>query len=219
MRRATAIVLAILLATAVAGPASADGGGHGAGKGFVQPNAKVHGYSLEQLAIAWNTYAFGTPAPENPLLTNRCEPSPTDPRIWFVPVSIGGDYEVDCQVPTGAFLVATPAGYFCEPIEAGGSSTAALLACATNGFATLTFVQVVLDGRQAKHLDRYVVTTPRIELAGPNLLSEDATPIIDKGIYVVVKPLRPGSHTLRLYDEFGSLAFGVTVNLTVTSRR
>ena len=67
-----------------------------------------------------------------------------------MPVSIGGDYEVDCAVPTGAFLVATPAGYFCEPVEAGGSSTAALLTCATNGFSTLTFVEVLLDGRRAK---------------------------------------------------------------------
>ncbi|HEX6868441.1 MAG TPA: hypothetical protein VF119_06530 [Candidatus Limnocylindrales bacterium] len=36
-------------------------------------------------------------------------------------------------------------------------------------------------------------------------------------VYVVIKPLRPGSHTVRLYGEFGSaLAFGVTVNPTVT---
>ena len=216
MRRATAIIPAILLVMALAGPAAADGGGHGAGKGFVPPNARIHGSSLEQLAIAWNSYAFGTPAPENPLITPRCEQSPTDKRIWFVPVSIGGDYEVDCEVPTGAFLVATPAGYFCEPVEAGGSSTAALLTCATNGFSTLTFVEVLLDGRRAKNLDSYVVTTPRIELAGPNLLSDDPTPLIDKGIYVVIKPLTPGSHTLRLYDEFGALAFGVTVNLTVS---
>ena len=216
MRRASAIIPAILLAMALAGPAAADGGGHGAGKGFVPPNAQIHGSSLEQLAIAWNRYAFSTAAPENPLITPRCEQSPTDERIWFVPVSIGGDYEVDCEVPTGAFLVATPAGYFCEPVEAGGSSTAALLTCATNGFSTLTFVEVLLDGRQAKNLDRYVVTTPRIELAGPNLLSDDPTPIIDKGIYVVIKPLTPGSHTLRLYDEFGALSFGVTVNLTVS---
>ena len=170
MRRATAIIPAILLAMALAGPAAADSGGHGAGKGFVPPNARIHGSSLEQLAIAWNIYAFATPAPENPLITPHCEQSPTDARIWFVPVSIGGDYEVDCEVPTGAFLVATPAGYFCEPVEAGGSSTAALLTCATNGFSTLTFVEVLLDGRHAKNLDRYVVTTPRIELAGPNLL-------------------------------------------------
>jgi hypothetical protein len=216
MRRATALIVATFLALAIAGPVSAQGGGRGAGKGFAQPNVRVHGHSMVELAVAWNRYAFSTPAPDNPLINPRCEQSSTDKKIWFVPVSIAGDYEVDCQVPTGAFLVATPAGYFCEPIEAGGSSTAALLTCATNGFATLTVVQVLLDGREANNLDRYVVTTPRIELDGPNLLSDDPTPIIDKGIYTVIKPLRPGSHTLRLYDEFGpELTFGVTVNLTV----
>ena len=40
---------------------------------------------------------------------------------------------------------------------------------------------------------------------------------MDKSIFVVVKPLSRGRHTIRLYDEFASLDFtaGITINLTV----
>src|SRR4249919_2760055 len=106
MRRLTAATVAIFLALAIAGPVSAHGGkGHGAGPGFVPPNARVHGFTLKQLSTAWNTWSFATPEADNPIVNGRCEQSPIDKKIWFLPVSLGGDYEVDCQVPAGAFLV------------------------------------------------------------------------------------------------------------------
>ena len=213
MRRLTAIALATILVLAVAGPASA----HGAGRGFLPPNAKAHGHTLTDLSVEWNIWALGTPGDVNPLLANRCEQSSFDKKIWFMPVSLGGDYEVDCQVPSGAFLVITPGGWFCDIAEAGGSSDAALRSCVVNGFALLTKVEVALDGRAAKHLDRYIVTTPRFELPGPNLLTEDPTSAMNKSYFLIVKPLSRGEHTLRMYDEFGSLDFtaGVTINVTV----
>ena len=81
---------------------------------------------LKQLAIAWNSYALAS-APEYPLITPRCEQSPTDKRIWFGPDSIGGDDEVDCEVPTGAFLVATPPATSVNPSR---RAAAALRRCA-----------------------------------------------------------------------------------------
>ena len=217
MRRTTAIITATFLALAIAGPVSAHGGGHGAGKGFLPPKAKVHGYTLTQLATAWNDWAFRTPPADNPLVAARCEQSSFDKKIWFLPVSLGGDYPADCEVPDGAFLVATPAGYFCDIAEAGGSSTQALRTCVDNGFELLSFAEVILDGRQAKHLDSYVVTTDRIELPGPNFLTATPTSIMDKSIFVVIKPLHKGSHTVRLYDEFDAFGFtaGITFNVTV----
>ena len=132
-------------------------------------------------------------------------------------MSLGGDYPADCEVPAGAFLVATPAGYFCDVVEAGGSSTKELLTCVDNGFDLLSFAEVILDGRAAKHLDKYVVTTDRIELPGPNFLTATPTSIMDKSIFVVIKPLHKGTHTIRLYDEFDAFGFtaGITFNVTV----
>lgn len=213
MRRLTTMVLATILVLAVAGPASAQR----AGRGFLPSNAKVHGYTLADLSVAWNIWGFGSPEAVNPNVNPRCEQSPFDSKIWFLPVSFGGVGELDCDIPLGAFLVVTPGGYFCEPVEAGGSTEAEMQACAEAGFELLTKVEVALDGRSATQLDRYVVTSPRIELPGPNLLSADPTTVVDTSYFLVVHPLSRGRHTLWAYDEFAAFDFtaGFTFNFTV----
>ena len=215
MRRLAMAVTTTVLILAVAGPASA---AQPAGRGFVPPNAKVHGHTLTELAAAWNIWGFGGTEDVNPLVNPRCEQSPFDPKIWFTPVSFGVDEELDCDIPAGAFLVLTPGGYFCDPVEAGGSSEAELRACAVAGFEFLSYVEVVLDGRSATNLDRYILTSPRIELPGPNLLSAEATFIVDKSYFMVLHPLSRGQHTLRAYDEFDEFDFqaGFTFHITVS---
>jgi hypothetical protein len=213
MRRLTAVLTAAILAIALAGPASAANGGHG----FMPPNARAHGHSLTQLAAAWDLWAFGTAADDNPLLAKRCEPSPLDSRVWFLPVSLGGDYAVDCAIPNGAFLVLTPGGYECSAAEGNGSTQTELQACADAGFALITEVELALDGAPVKHLERYVVTSPIVSLPGSNLLSDDPTPSLIKGYFLVLAPLSHGQHTLRAFDAFASIGLtaGITYNITV----
>jgi hypothetical protein len=213
MRRLSALAIAMALVLTIAGSASA----HDAGRGFLPPHARVHGQNLRQIAGDWLQWGFGSPADTNPLLANRCEQDPNDKHIWFLPVSLGGDYAIDCHVPSGVFLVVTPGGYECSEAEGNGSTKAELKACVDEFFADLSHVELALDGRAAKHLDRYVVTTPMIQLAGPNLLSDNATSSMDKGYFVVIAPLSRGKHTVRAYDEFAAFDFtaGITMNITV----
>lgn len=216
MRRLTTAALATILTLGLAVPVSA--AGPNAGRGFLPPHARVHGHTLTELASAWDAWAFGTPADVNPLLANRCEPSPIDPKIWFMPVSLGGDYDIDCAVPVGAFIVVTPGGYECSEAEGNGSSEADLRACADYWFSFLNVVEVTLDGRAARHLDRYVVTTAVSQLPGPNLLGDEPTPSLMKGYFVVINPLSRGTHTLRAYDEFAVdpvFTAGITIHLSV----
>ena len=81
------------------------------------------------------------------------------------------------------------------------------------------YVELALDGRAATHLDRYVVTSSLVQLPGPNLLSDEPTPSMDKGYFVVIAPLSRGKHTVRAYDEFAvaDFAAGVTMNITVVN--
>lgn len=213
MRRLSALAIAMALVLTIAGSASASG----AGRGFVPANARVHGESLTQIAGDWLQWGFGSPAETNPLLANRCEADPNDAHIWFLPVSLGGDYAIDCQVPSGVFLVVTPGGYECSEAEGNGSTAAELQACVDRFFAELNHVELALDGRQATHLDRYVVTSDLVQFAAPNLLSDEATPSMDKGYFVVIAPLSKGKHTVRAYDEFAAFDFtaGITMNITV----
>ena len=215
MRRpaTTAIAAVLLILLAAAGPASAVT----AGRGFLPANAKVHGHTLTELSAAWNIWGFGGAEEDNPLVNPRCEQSPLDPKIWFTPVSFGTVDDLDCEIPLGAFLVVTPGGYFCDPVEAGGSTEAELRACAVAGFEFLSYVEVILDGRPATNLDRYIVISPRVALPGPNLLSDDPTFVVDKSYFLVVHPLSRGEHTLRAYDEFDEFNFsaGFTYHITV----
>ena len=214
MRRLTASAIAFVLVLAIVGPASA---GHGAGRGYMPANAKVHGHTLSEIGGMWTEWGFNSPADVNPLVANRCEQSPTDKKMWFLPVSLGGDYAVGCDVPDGAFIVLFAGGYECSEAEGNGSTEAELTTCAAAGFDLLTLIQVSLDGKPAKHLDRYVVTTPLVELPGPNLFGVDPTPSVTKGYFLILRPMKHGAHTLRAYDEFASIPFtaGITYNITV----
>jgi hypothetical protein len=107
VRRLTDIAAAIVLSLVLASPAFA-AGGHGGG--FLSPYARAHGHTLVELATAWAIWGFSTPADDNPLVARRCEQRPLDARIWFLPVSFGGEEEANCTVPEGACLVFTAGG-------------------------------------------------------------------------------------------------------------
>jgi hypothetical protein len=217
MRRLTAIGLALMLSIIIAGPAAAAGGGHGK---FLSPHARVHGHTLADLAAAWAIWGLGTSADDNPLLAGRCEQSPIDPRIWFLPVSFEGEVHVDCTVPKGAFLVYTAGAYECSEAEGNGSTEAQLRACADEGFATFTTIEASVDGKQATDVGRNVVTSPLYELPGPNLFSDEATPSLIKGVFMVVRPLKPGEHTVRGFAEATGNGFsaGMTYHITVPKK-
>jgi len=172
-----------------------------AAPGFLPANAKPHGQSLVELATAYMAWGLSAPPDVNPLLNPRCEQSTIDPHIWFVPVSLGGELEVTCDVPQGSFLVILAGGVECSEAEGSGSTEGELLDCVEAGFATITNVEVTLDGNAAT-LDDYVVTTLFDVLPPDNVFSADPTPTMTKGYFLVTTPLSRGTHMLRTFDEF-----------------
>lgn len=218
MRRIrSALLAAVLLCLLVAQGASAS---KPATRGLLPPSARPLGYSLTQLATAWNVWAFGTAADVNPLLAVRCEPSPLDPRIWFLPVSLGGEYQDTCNVPQGAFLLFNPGGSECSNMEAEpffGADEADLLSCVNETFELLTYLEITFNGKTVKDLDSYIVTTPLTHLPANNLLSSEPALSRDKGFFLVIAPLSRGTHTLHAYDEFfdGAFKAGITYTINV----
>ena len=215
MRTARRSILAFTLAVLVAAPVSAAGP---ATRGFLPAEARPLGYTLTELATAWNVWAFGTAPGDNPLLAVRCEQSPLDPRIWFLPVSLGGEWETTCTVPRGAFLLMNPGGSECSNVEPEpffGADEADLLACVNETFEYLSYVEVTFNGQTTTDLDDYIVTTPLTNLPANNLLSADPALSRDKGYFMVVHPLSPGIHTLRAYDEFEVLEFEAGITYTI----
>jgi hypothetical protein len=188
--------------------------------GFLPPNARVHGHSLVDVASAYTLWGFGTSAEVNPLVAGRCERSPIDPNVWFLPVSFGGESQATCQVPPGSFLVATPGFIECSSIEPApffGADENALHACVDGWFEELNFAQVILDDRPVTNLNDYALTTNLVTLPPNNLISPDSGLSLSKGYFLVIPPLSRGTHTLRLYDEFQSMGFqaGITITIVV----
>ena len=211
----TTLLLAALLALVTAPAASA---ARPAIRGFLPANARPHGHSLVDISTAFNQWLYGTPAESNPNLEGRCEQSPLDPKIWFLPVSLGGESEVTCEVPTGAFLALTPGGWECsnlEPEPFFGANEAELRECVDEGFDLLSYVEVTFNGKTVTNLDAYVITSRLDTLPPNNLLSPNAGLTMDKGYFVVLHPLSPGTHILRAYDEFEALGFQAGITYTI----
>jgi hypothetical protein len=218
MRRFRAVLVLATALTLVAAPVA--NAAKPATRGFLPANARVHGHTLTELAQAWNVWAFGTSAEDNPLLAIRCEQSSIDPKIWFLPVSLGGEYETTCEVPAGTFLLMNPGGSECsnlEPEPFFGADAADLLACVNETFPLLTYIEVTFNGKTVTNLDQYLITTPVYDLPANNLFSADPGLSRDKGYFMVIHPLSRGEHTLRAYDEFESFDFvaGITYTIVV----
>jgi len=180
------------------------------------PQAHVNGASLVDLAVAWTDWAW-QPPDTSPLLNPRCEASGIG-KIWFAPVSIDVAQELDCTLPPGGKLLITPGGYECSTAEGNGETLAELTDCAETNFANeICCAQVIIDGRELTNLDPYEFTTPGQMLAGPNLFGEDPTLSIERGWFILLRPMSVGQHEVFIYDEapnFG-LVFSTTMHITV----
>jgi hypothetical protein len=211
-----AVIAGTLLAAL--GGSSVSAGGP-ATRGFLPGNAHPFGHSMTDLAQAWNVWAFGS-SEDNPIVAVRCEQSPIDPRIWFLPVSLGGEYFNECDVPQGAVLLLHAGGSECSNVEAEpwyGADDADLLACVDETFEYLTYIEVTFNGKTETNLRDYIVTTPLTVLPEDNLFSPDSALSRDKGYFMALAPLSRGTHTLHAYDEFfdGDFQAGITYRINV----
>lgn len=188
-------------------------------RGFLPPGSGAHGHSLVAIATEWSLWAFGTGV-GGPILDGRCEQSTIDSKIWFLPVSVGGDAPIVCDVPQGAFLFMSPGGSECSNLEDEpwfGADDADLLACVNETLPYLTYIDVTLDGRTSTDLDAYIATSRTVDLPAENLFSSDPGLSRYKGYFMVLAPMSRGTHTLRAYDEFfdGDFVGAVTYTINV----
>lgn len=217
MHRLRNAALAAIMLALVAGSTAAAAGPRL--RGVLPPTAHPRGHSLTELATAWNMWAFGSSV-DNPLLAVRCEQSPIDPKIWFLPVSLGGEWENTCNVPQGAFLLMNPGGSECSNLEAEpyfGTDEADLRSCVNETFVDLTYLEVTVNGTTVTNLDPWIVVTDMINLPADNLFSASPGISMDKGYFLVLQPMSRGTHTLRAYDEFfdGGFKAGITYTINV----
>src|SRR6185503_2031774 len=213
-RLRTALLFGLLLALLTTSSALAAA----PAKGFLPATAHPLGDSMADWATAWNRWAFGSAADVNPLLAVRCEQSSLNPRMWFLPVSLGGEFENTCNVPRGSFLMLNAGGAECSNLEAEpffGANEQELIECVNDGLDLVSYVEVTGKGVTTTNLRAYAVTSHLDTLPANNLLSTDAGITMDRGYFLVVGPLSPGRHTFHAYDEFEIFNFQAGITYTI----
>jgi hypothetical protein len=197
-----------------------------------QPGGQTYG----RWAAEWWQWALGIPAAVNPLTDTtgeHCARRQVD-KVWFLAGSASTDPVVrTCEVPAGkslffplinnlygAFLNDPPETRTEEFVRAAGSCTEPAA------------ISVRIDGWQVPQPTRFFTGASgsqsplfNIQLPPGNLFGVDETivpelvlsPSAEQGYYLFVRPLSPGTHTIRWTASGCSPGFSqdVTYNLTV----
>jgi hypothetical protein len=110
-----------------------------------------------------------------------------------------------------------------EPDPFHGDDEAEMRACANGHIDHTSGLIAVIDGVPVQDLAAYRVESPLFEfgpLPADNVLGVPAgttSLAVDAGVYLMLTPLRPGSHTIHVrgtFDEF-NVTFDTTFNITV----
>jgi hypothetical protein len=205
------VLIAALSMLVVASPAAAGGNA-------VPAKSHAYGASLLTWQQRWVQWAFGSST--NPLLSGICGEKVG--RLFFLNAAIEPGTEVNCVIPTGTPLLATPGGVVAW--ASGDVDTREeLLAERDAGLAGISDPRATLDGRPLRVADSLRLSdvyTIRLEPGNfiqtvDPAVSGDTTRVAS-GIWLVrITPLPPGQHELVLSDVLDGTVFDITFHITV----
>jgi hypothetical protein len=209
--------------------------------GVLPPWTHPYGASYGEWAGRWWRWILSVPAGSNPLVDDAstfCDAGQSGP-VWFL---VGQNGEHGCTIPTGrAIFFPIINAYVNSPCpfpecaaaltsEACAEDPVACTAClqslADDFLGSVTDLNVVLDGRSLGNLNDYRAGSGLFSFAAdPSLhfidgcLTDEPQPFLADGFWIMLAPLRVGSHTLHFSASgifLGSpFAIDVTYDLTV----
>lgn len=201
-----------------------------------------YGATMAQWGEAWWTWALETPAATNPILGGPCTTGQTG-DVFFLTGNFGGVESRSCTVPAGKALFFPITTILCyplpeDPAEACSTpdSLAELTLCATESFddpsVPLT-MEVTVDGEVVADLEGYRTATGQFAWTAPSANSADwlidpvgpipantcGIPVGDRfgvadGYWIMLRPLAPGSHSLRFASTLGAGVDAFTIDMT-----
>jgi len=212
------ILLGLIAATvlSVASPAQAQG---------LPSGAHVHGHSLlewEQMYIDWLTTSSS-----NVLFNGGC--GEIVDGVYFPPAATQPGAEATCDIPTGTFVLASPAGTFSE-IPTYGRTDAAILADARTTWSLLVSDAVTVDGKPVLVTEEGTTVHevgPVEEGSFYDLVCEGTSPpcvrdfepgeivrLASVADVVLLHPMSPGTHVIHETADF--TIFPEPVDITIT---
>ncbi len=235
-RAITSVVVGTLLLLAPASPSQAEkppSPPPGPHKTF-SPQGVAYGHTYGEWAAAWWEWAMSIPASTNPLKDQTGEfaavgQSVSGP-VWFLAGTLGGSAERTVTIPAGRALFFPIVNTSWTNLPALGdnpwSPAQDLFARGYVGALLDTATDLVceIDGKPLKNLGDYrtktspfmvfMVELPTDDLFGyVNMGASPGTngPCVDDGYYVMLEPLKPGTHSIHFGGSVTSTSFSVDV--------
>jgi hypothetical protein len=211
-----------------------------AGRGaIVEPGEQFLGQSYNQLVSEWNTWLTLEPIATNPAFDTDgrfCDKNQSG-KVWFLASTFEGIATRTCQVPAGKAIFVSLGGAFIgfkpefpapnDPCLQAGTDLAQVR-CDVNDDVPLApdiSIEVILDGVAVKDIFAFRAQsepggfTLRIR---PNSLLADLgfppgmrSPVVADGYYLLLRPLKPGEHTLRFVMTIAADGSQTGVNYTL----
>ena len=216
----TATVLALLVAAS-----PAQGTGRNPNPGIIPPGSTYRGQSYGEWGAQWWKTIFSIPVVDgyHPLIGGGAFEG--EKGVVFLAAAAGG-VTIDVTIRPGASLFVPVLNSECsvlEPDPFHGDDEAEMRACANGHIDHTSGLIAVIDGVPVQDLAAYRVESPLFEF-GPlppdNVLGAPAgttSLAVDAGVYLMLTPLSPGSHTIHVRGTFDEFDFTIdtTFNITV----
>lgn len=205
------------------------GGPNGAlgNPGIYPVNSSPFGKTYGQWSAEHWKYIMSIPYASSPLNDQsgaNCDVGQSGP-VWYLAGTFCPNPEPcaiatatrDCTVPYGKAIFFPIIDVECSTYEGNGTTDAELRACAS-GFQDLAAgMSAEIDGVSVENVNSYRVQSPLFTM-GPfpadNILGAPAgttTPSVSDGVFLMVKPLSLGDHTIHFAGGIPAFGFGLDV--------
>ena len=196
-----------------------------------KPQSQPRGLSYSEWQVRWFQWQFETAEGIEAALDETgasCTAGLQPKRVWFSTfVTHDGTTTRSCTLPAGTALFILTVANECSDIEPPpffGTTEAELRECAASGFDEFFSgpVSLTVDGVAVPNLRSFRTQTPLFQYTLPvdNLYGfpagTTATAAIQDAIFVMLKPLHKGQHTIVIHIESNALGnVDEVYNLTI----
>ena len=232
-RRVTCLALLLGAITLASIAPDTQAQGRNPNPGGIPAGGTFRGLSYGEWGALWWSTLFSIPVVEgsHPYLSGGAFGG----HKGVVFLAAGGDgVTIDVTIPAGTALFIPVINAECsvlEPDPFHGDDEAELRACANGHIDNTSGLFAVIDGVPVTNLDAYRVESPLFEFTLPedNLFAffgldapaGTTSPAVDAGVYLLLAPLPPGTHTVQVGGTFDLLSYSIdtTFNITVLPKK
>ena len=200
-------------------------------RSVIPPAARPRGASYATWSARWWQWAFSTEATATGPFGQQaidCGADQPHKKVWFLagPFNTSADIGRTCTVPVGTMLLLPVINVECSNLELPpffGATPAARAECVEADLFAYDDLEVAIDGKRINNIDRFDVTSPDFAFTGVpgnpvGILGNGFA--TSRGIFVMLRPLPPGTYTVTFAGSFPGIGFTAsgTYTITVTHR-